>query len=936
MSSDVVKYAFIAGEISPTLFGRTDLTKYDLAVAEGLNFFVDYRGGLSSRPGFAFVDFVKADDKETRMFPFSFSPDLSNSYIVLFGDEYIRFIQDGAYVLSASKTITNITQASPGVVTSTSHGLTTGHWGKIVNVAGMTELNGRVFEIGTTTTHTFELLSVPDGTPFDTTLLTAYASGGLFKPIYEIASPFADTDLASLAVEQYRDLLRITSLDFPIHNLTRISHTNWSIAEEVISPYEEGPAITGSSTSAAGTAETVFAVTKVLADGSESSIGPLTKLDSIVNYTATEGSVSVTWAAEADADYYHVYRSIVSSSETLYSGVELGFVGRAFGTSFTDPNIIPDFTRAPQINYNPFAPSAVIGITITAPGTGYPAFGTTCTVTGAPGSGFDAEVITDAAGAVVNVLIKSEGEGYVSPSVSFGGGGSGATATATLRSASGTFPSLSAIFQQRQIYAASETRPITIWGSRIKQFSNFNSSPFVLDDDSFEFDLDTAAISPIRHLLVTRGGLLAMTQENVWLLNGGSAGEPITPSNALAEPQSYTGVGVVKPIAIGTDYLFTEGKGHAARMLTYNEISRVYGSDDKSILSNHLFGTGKDIIRWAYQESPYKVVWSIREDGRLMAFTSVKSEEVFAWTPCQTQGKLVDLCGLREGAEDRIYVTSHRFINDRWTKFIERMDLRQFINAEDAFCVDAGLMLAGASQSGTLTISHDLATDAWSATTSAAVLGPTVVGFFIRGANGIFKILTSPTTTSATLEMFAEPTNFIPELNDTITFPIEDWTLDEPTDTLSGLWHLEGAEVSILADGNVFERQTVVDGSITLDHPVTRAIVGLGFTCRAKTLPVIIPDQGIEAKRKRIAGIGVRMDKSRGIKLGPQIDDVLPMRERTDEPYGHPVRLISGVRYALLRSEWNEEGQTYFIQNDPLPVNILSIVSEIEVGDESD
>jgi hypothetical protein len=43
--SDIVKYAFIAGEISPTLLGRTDLTKYDLAVAEGLELF----RGLSRR-----------------------------------------------------------------------------------------------------------------------------------------------------------------------------------------------------------------------------------------------------------------------------------------------------------------------------------------------------------------------------------------------------------------------------------------------------------------------------------------------------------------------------------------------------------------------------------------------------------------------------------------------------------------------------------------------------------------------------------------------------------------------------------------------------------------------------------------------------------------------------------------------------------------------
>jgi hypothetical protein len=59
------------------------------------------------------------------------------------------------------------------------------------------------------------------------------------------------------------------------------------------------------------------------------------------------------------------------------------------------------------------------------------------------------------------------------------------------------------------------------------------------------------------------------------------------------------------------------------------------------------------------------------------------------------------------------------------------------------------------------------------------------------------------------------------------------------------------------------------------------------------------------------------------------------MRERTNENYGHPIREISGMKYQLLYSDWNEEGQTYFVQDDPLPVNILSLVSDVEVGDES-
>lgn len=854
MSSDIIKYAFIAGEISPTLLGRTDLTKYDLAVAEGLNFFVDYRGGLSSRPGTQLIDTVHLGELNTRMFTFAFAPNIANSYVVLFGDHYIRFYQDGGLVLDG-------------------------------------------------------------GVP------------------YEVATPFGADDLAGLTVEQYRDLLRITSISFPVFNLIRHDHTDWELAVEDISPYVPGITITGTSISAAGDAQVIFAVTKVLADGTESAAGPPKKISNFKNYTAEAGAVSISWAADPLAIYYNVYRSVVASIEVLSSGSALGFVGRTHGTKFTDSNIVPDFTHVPPTHNNPFSPGAIEKITITAVGAGHTDFTNTVTITDPNGSGFVGQVIVNDSAALANVITKYGGGGYTAPVVVFSAGTG--TATATARPLTGTYPALSAVFQQRQIYAASENEPITLWGSRIKQFSNFAYSDFVLDDDSFEFALDSKAVAPIHHLLVTRGGLLAMTQNDVWLLNGGGSNQPLTPTNALADPQSYTGVSSLRPIAIGNDLLFAEGKGHAIRMLTYNEVYKAYNSEDKSILSSHLFGLGRDIIAWGYQESPYKVTWAVREDGALLAFTSIKTEEVFAWTPCQTKGRFTDLVVLQEGIEDRVYVTVERKIGGTWIKFLERFDLRQYVNVEDAWCVDCGLSLSATYPNGELVIFHDLDTDVWSIETTEVLAAS--AGDFIRGGNGIFKIA-SGSGTNFVCEMHAEPTNWIPENNEIETFSIPQgaWTCDTPVTTLSGLDHLEGEEVAILADGNVFPRQVVIGGAITLDHEVTRAIVGLPFTCRAKTLPMIVPNAGIESKRKRVVGVGLRLDKSRGIKYGPTLDRLSILRERTTEAYGIPTRLVNGMKYQLAFSQWDEDGSTYLVQDEPLPLNILSLVSDIEIGDEPD
>lgn len=934
MSTDIVKYAFIAGEISPTLFGRTDLTKFDLGMAEAKNFFVDYRGGLSSRPGTQFLDFIKDDDKATRFAKFAFSPDEEDTYVILFGDSYIRFLQSGAYVLEAAQNITGITQALPAVITVAGHGLSDGRWIKISGVGGMTEVNSRTYEVQNSTTNTFELYSVPDGQPVDSTAFTAYTSGGTIEPIYEIASPYAATDLAGLSFGQYRDRLTITSLDFAVRGLTRTSHTSWSIAELDFTDDKVGPSVSSDSKSSAGDAQTIFGITSVYEDGSESAIGAPYKVSSAVNYPVTEGSVSILWSPDSDAVSYNVYRSVVSVLESLSYGSELGYAGSTRGTKFTDPNISPDFGRVPPNNYDPFEPGAILSIQVTAGGSGY-THPVTVTVSGGGGSGCTARAVINDSGAIVSVQVITPGSGYSSPTVSFSGG-TGATATATARASTGTYPALSAIFQQRQVYAASEIDPITIWGSQFKRFENFSFSDILLDTDSYEHTLDTPAVAPIKHMLSTRGGLLLLTQDNVWLLNGTAEGKPLTPTQALADPQTYTGVSDLDPLRIGEDILYAEGKGYSIRMLGYNEISRVYSGDDKSILSSHLFGKDRSLVEWDYQESPYKVVWSVREDGTLLSFTVVKSEDVFAWTPCETQGRFKDVITVRENTEDQVYLTVERFINGRWSKYLERLDLRQFENVEDAWCVDAGLSLGSTTPSGEITIYRD-ADDNY----TAAISGGTFTGEegkILRFSNGIFELTTVDSPTQATLTYIAEPTNWVPETDRAYTFPVPsgEWTLDGKVTTLSGLWHLEGEEVSILADGNVFPRDTVRNGSLTLPQGVTRAIVGLRYTCRAKTLPLIVADSNIEAKRKRIVGVAVRFHKSRGLKVGDDYEVLYEFPERSNEDYSAPIALQNGIRHTSVGTSWTEEGFTYFELNDPLPATMLSIVQDTEVGDDPD
>lgn len=77
---------------------------------------------------------------------------------------------------AATKTITGITKANPGVVSSAAHGLLLGAIGKIAAVAGMTEVNGNLYVVNNPASGTFELAGT------DTTNYTTYTSGGTFAP----------------------------------------------------------------------------------------------------------------------------------------------------------------------------------------------------------------------------------------------------------------------------------------------------------------------------------------------------------------------------------------------------------------------------------------------------------------------------------------------------------------------------------------------------------------------------------------------------------------------------------------------------------------------------------------------------------------------------------------------------------------------------------
>jgi hypothetical protein len=224
--------SFTAGEVSPRMEGRVTLETYREGLADMTNLLVMPQGGVTRRPGTEYLGEIKNSAQSARLIPFQFKT--TDTYILEFGDQVMRVFRNGLQVIDATdKTITGVTQADPGVITSNSHGFSNGDEIYIDSVAGMTELNGRNYRVANATTNTFTLTNL-FGDAIDTTDFTAYTSGGTATEIYNIATPYAVADLPALRFVQSADTMFIVHPSYAIRTLTRSADNNWTFATPTI------------------------------------------------------------------------------------------------------------------------------------------------------------------------------------------------------------------------------------------------------------------------------------------------------------------------------------------------------------------------------------------------------------------------------------------------------------------------------------------------------------------------------------------------------------------------------------------------------------------------------------------------------------------------------------------------------------------------------
>ncbi len=260
MAQPKIQSSFNSGEWAPALYARVDIEKFRSAAALLLNFFVDYRGGASTRPGTKYILQARTSASAVRLIP---------GYVLEFGANYVRFFNNGSPIVESALAITGATQANPCVV-SVANTYAVGDWVLITGVGGMTQLNGKYYIISARTAGTITLHDL-FGANVNSTAYGAYTAGGSVSRVYTISSPYAAADLALLKFVQNTNTLILTHPSYVPYVLTLNAATNWTLSPIVFGSTLAVPTGAAAATTlGAGTTNYAYVVTASDQSGQES------------------------------------------------------------------------------------------------------------------------------------------------------------------------------------------------------------------------------------------------------------------------------------------------------------------------------------------------------------------------------------------------------------------------------------------------------------------------------------------------------------------------------------------------------------------------------------------------------------------------------------------------------------------------------------------
>ncbi len=948
--------SFGGGLVSPQLRGRTDQAKYAAGVRVQTNAWTTRYGTVENRPGTVFDVEVMDSSKYTRLVPFIFSQDLS--YVLEFGEDYVRPLLNGAHI--------DLTGASPYA------GGTTYAEGETVTDMGV------VYRALQETTG-----DTPASSP---TFWNPQADG-----ILTIVTDIPQAALQTMQYVQQSDVMTLASHEFHPKQLLRYSNTRWVFDDFTptvgISPPVNVLAIAGHPTStidspaavvAAGGAVAAFStkwfVTSYTNSPSRESDHPAT--DALVLFEPTIGSpVTLTITPAAGVDGYLIYRRKITDTFA-------GLIGVTSGTTFVDSGDVTPISAATGVRIAPDNSAGgntdfIYAVTAVDADSGSESIASSfADCNGATPDTANPNVITwDAVATAGEYRVYRQINGVLG---FIGSAGTALTfsdnnitpdtsiqppTSLTLFVTSDDWPAVVSYFQQRLMFANTVNEPQTVWGSQVGNDSSFAVRTPVQDNDAVQFVIAGRQVQAVQ-AMVDLGKLVIHTTNAEYVCSGNQAGalSPL-PGGINLTANGSAGSELVAPVVIGNTDLFVQFGATRLLDLRYEVQSFSYAGKDLTKYAPGLF-SGQTIVDMAWQKIPHSIVWCVLNSGALAGLTYVREDELWAWHAHVTvNGEVESICVVPEATEQKLYAIIKREINGSTVRYIENLASRACLDdvlfSDSVFC-DSSLTYDGRNTgSTTMTMTTGggwTPVDLVTITASAGEFTGGDVGNQIvlqRLADGtqtdpatglpyrvgtVLDVIAFQITgyTSATV-VTGNPLGTVPTWAQAIALT----TWGRAVSDFSGIDHLEGEDLAILADGSVVATPlntalpvvTVSGGMFSLSQPAVVVTAGLPIQMDVETLPVEnAQGETIANKRVRVASITPIFSASRGGQYGQDPQHLDTWKQPANPRYGYPPPAVTGPAIIPIRGSLQTTGQMCARNIEPVPWSMSAVVISGETG----
>lgn len=503
-------------------------------------------------------------------------------------------------------------------------------------------------------------------------------------------------------------------------------------------------------------------------------------------------------------------------------------------------------------------------------------------------------------------------------------------------------------FYQSRLFICDEN---ALWGSRI------------YDDDSIpryeDFTIGTTATfafkfvsglfrTPLLWLNSNDKTLLAGSALGIFLLDALDASNPLSPTS-LPDIQKISSDGTkqITPIQKDNILFYVNRNGRRVESVIYSFQTGGFEVKNNNILSSDITRYGVDQL--ALEEGYNTIAYGIKSNGDLIGVNYDISQQLNGWFKDTTDGLIESVCVLpRSNNYDRVYIVVKRTINGVTKRYIEyytddvilpqvidyytgenneetdeeNFDIATYEAMKDFNFLDCSLTYDGSSHAMTMTPAAVTGFNV-TFTAGASLFSSGDVGREIwkKNTKSRARIISYTSATQAQCEI-------LEDFASTSAIAAGNWYLT--TDSISGLSHLEGKEVAVIADGGYDNNSyTVSSGAITIVNQSSKVTVGLPYTGKVKLLNIEggSMNGSSRIKIKQINKAGLFVYNSVGGKIGTDLYDLGQIYNGPSELMGYPIKPFTGIKDLSISDDKNTQKNIFLLQDIPQPCNIQLMTS---------